>query len=192
MQNEGVSADIGGHHQPAAVHLLPQCPDVYGQWGQVATGRDQSIGQQDGTAKVQCDKATRSWMRRTGQTYFFKIIKWSSHSVYLPVDTCNNTITVYCLDLSLLKPVLIMPFSMYKSKRIFRDMLWGKYAILLHDIPECIRSMMMDWCGGGCRKWDAWEIAKARPLPMGLCSKKEPLFHNLKPLKEQKKKKTTD
>jgi hypothetical protein len=37
-------------------------------------------------------------------------------------------------------------------------------------LPECMRSMMMDWCGGGCRKWEAWEIASARPLPIELCN----------------------
>lgn len=66
MQNEGVGADVGGHHQPTAIHLLPQCPDVYGQRGQVTTGRDQSISQQDRTTKVQRDKATSSWEERTG------------------------------------------------------------------------------------------------------------------------------
>lgn len=40
-----------------------------------------------------------------------------------------------------------------------------------NDKPECIRSIMMDWCGGGCRKWEAWEIAKARPLPMEFCGR---------------------
>lgn len=61
MQNEGVGADVSGHHQPAAIHLLTQRPDVYGQRGQIATGRDESIRQQDGAAKVQRDKTTSSW-----------------------------------------------------------------------------------------------------------------------------------
>lgn len=61
MQNEGVGADVSGHHQPAAIHLLTQRPDVYGQRGQIATGRDKSIRQQDGAAKVQRDKTTSSW-----------------------------------------------------------------------------------------------------------------------------------
>ena len=33
-----------------------------------------------------------------------------------------------------------------------------------------MRSMMIDWWGGGCRKWEAWEIASARPLPIVLCN----------------------
>lgn len=76
MQNEGVGADVSGHHQPAAVHLLAQCPDVYGQRGQVATGRDQSVSQQDRTAKVQRDKATSSWEEGTEETgtLFIKIV----------------------------------------------------------------------------------------------------------------------
>lgn len=37
MQNKGMGADVSGHHQPAAIHLFPKCPDVYGQRGQVST-----------------------------------------------------------------------------------------------------------------------------------------------------------
>lgn len=29
VQNKGVGADVGGHHQPATIHLLTQRPDVY-------------------------------------------------------------------------------------------------------------------------------------------------------------------
>lgn len=61
MQNEGVGADVCGHHQPAAIHLLTQSPDVYGQRGQVATGGDQSIRQQNRTTKVQSYKTASSW-----------------------------------------------------------------------------------------------------------------------------------
>lgn len=64
MQDEGVGADVGGHHQPAAIHLLPQRPDVYGQRGQLATGGDQGVGEQDGAAEVQRDKAASSWEER--------------------------------------------------------------------------------------------------------------------------------
>lgn len=60
MQNEGVGADVSRDHQPAAVHFLPQSPDVYGQGGQVAAGRDERVSQQDGSAKVQRDKSTGS------------------------------------------------------------------------------------------------------------------------------------
>lgn len=60
MQNEGVGADVSGHHQPAAINLFTQSPDIYGQRCKVATGRDQGISQQHGTSKVQCDKATSS------------------------------------------------------------------------------------------------------------------------------------
>lgn len=63
-----MGADVGGHHQPAAVHLLTQRPDVYGQRCQVPTGWDQSISQQDRTAKVQRDKATSSWEKGIGET----------------------------------------------------------------------------------------------------------------------------
>lgn len=66
MQNEGMGADVSGHHEPAAIHLFPKCPDVYGQRGQVATGWDKSVSQQDRTAKVQRDEATSSWKERTG------------------------------------------------------------------------------------------------------------------------------
>lgn len=68
VQNKGVGADVCGHHQPAAVHLLAQRPDVYGQRGQVTTGRDQSVSQQDGAAEVQRDKATSSWDKSIGET----------------------------------------------------------------------------------------------------------------------------
>lgn len=88
MQNEGVGTDVGGHHQSAAIHLLPQCPDVYGQRSQVATGWDQSISQQDGTAKVQCDKATSSWAERTGET------QGSNFTLFF-LRLLNDILTVY-------------------------------------------------------------------------------------------------
>lgn len=37
----------------------------------------------------------------------------------------------------------------------------------MQTLPECIRSIMMDWWGGGWRKCEAWEIARARPEPSG-------------------------
>lgn len=64
VQNEGMGADVSGHHQPAAVHFLPQSPDVYRQGGQVAAGRDERVSQQDGSAKVQRDKSTGSCGQR--------------------------------------------------------------------------------------------------------------------------------
>lgn len=53
-----MGANVCGHHQPATIHLLPQSPDVDGQRGQVTTGRDQRVCQQDRTAEVQGNKAT--------------------------------------------------------------------------------------------------------------------------------------
>lgn len=64
MQDEGVGANVGGDHEPAAVHLLPQSPDVNGQGGQVTAGRDEHISQQDGSAEVQSDKSTGSCAER--------------------------------------------------------------------------------------------------------------------------------
>lgn len=61
MQDEGVGADVSGDHQPPAVHLLTQSPYVDGQRSQVCTRWDEDIGQKDGTAEVQRDKATSSF-----------------------------------------------------------------------------------------------------------------------------------
>lgn len=68
MQNEGVGADVSGHHQPPAIHLLAKRPDVDGQRRQVCTCWDEDIGQEDRTAKVQCDEATCSWMEEADRT----------------------------------------------------------------------------------------------------------------------------
>lgn len=62
MQYEGVGADVSGHDQPSTIHLFTKRPDVDGQRSQVCTGWDEDIGQKDGTAKVQRDEATSSWM----------------------------------------------------------------------------------------------------------------------------------
>lgn len=61
MQDEGVGADVSGDHQPPAVHLLTESPDVDGQRSQVCTRWDEDIGQKDRTAEVQRDKATSSF-----------------------------------------------------------------------------------------------------------------------------------
>lgn len=62
MQYEGVGADVRGHDQPPAIHLLAKGPDVDGQGGQVCTCWDEDVGQKDGTAKVQRDEAPSPWM----------------------------------------------------------------------------------------------------------------------------------
>lgn len=61
MQDEGVGANVSGDHQPPAVHLLTESPDVDGQRSQVCTCWDEDIGQKDRTAEVQRDKATSSF-----------------------------------------------------------------------------------------------------------------------------------
>lgn len=61
MQDEGVGADVSGDHQPPAVHLLTESPDVDGQRSQVCTRWDEDIGQKDRTAEVERDKATSSF-----------------------------------------------------------------------------------------------------------------------------------
>lgn len=102
---------------------------------------------------------------------------WAS-SVYFP----------QIFNLTVFPNVISNKWNMIKTFRKFQNLpvlkywylstrLGGQYGIVLHDIPECIRSMMIDWCGGGCRKWDAWEMAKARPLPIGLWGRKRDISH---------------
>ena len=88
----------------------------------------------------------------------------------------KSTITLHYHNPSELNPV--------HAYILIRTSIYG----VIDDIPECIRSMMMDWCGGGCRKWDAWEMAKAIPLPMGLCRKKGKHNSTIKKVEKTKKK----
>lgn len=62
MQYERVGADVSGHDQPSAIHLLTKCPDVDGQRSQVSTCWDEDVGQKDRTAKVQRDESASSWV----------------------------------------------------------------------------------------------------------------------------------
>lgn len=64
MQDEGVGADVSGHDQPPAIHLLTKRPDVDGQRSQVCTRWDEDVSQKDRTAKVQRDEATSSWVKK--------------------------------------------------------------------------------------------------------------------------------
>lgn len=77
-----MGADISGHHQPAAIHLLAQSPDVDGKRGQVTTGRDQSVCQQDRTAKVQRNESTSPYDKLK---FYFIFIK--KHLQFTPKVT---------------------------------------------------------------------------------------------------------